>query len=46
MTEIVGAEDAGEFFAPASTDMIDGPFDNQFPGASVSVVILVAERQL
>lgn len=24
MTEIVGLEDAGEFFAPASTDMIDG----------------------
>lgn len=24
MTELVGLEDAGEFFAPASTDMIDG----------------------
>ena len=24
MTEIVGLVDAGEFFAPASTDMIDG----------------------
>ena len=24
MTNIVGLEDAGEFFAPASTDLIDG----------------------
>lgn len=33
------------FTLPGFSLQWHGPFDNQFPGASVSVVILVAERQ-
>lgn len=42
MSEIVGFESPGDFFAPVGFSLQwHSPFDNQFPGASVSVVILV-----